>query len=393
MTSVQIGLEACLAAPPEILRGKRLGLLMNQASIDCCFRYAHHLFAECFPGRLKAIFSPQHGLWGEQQDNMIESAHRTERRLGVPIYSLYSETRRPTPEMLEGLDCLVVDLQDVGTRVYTFIWTVSYCLESCAAAGVPVVVLDRPNPLGGELVEGPRLDPAFASFVGRAAIPMRHALTMAEMAAYLNEYFKLGAELHVVPLRGWRRAMTFSETARPWVLPSPNLPRIEGVDVYPGQVLLEGTNLSEGRGTTVPFEVCGAPYVDPERLIDALNSFDLPGLSLRPIRFEPTFQKWKGQSCGGIWLHVTDRRAFRPYRTTVAILGSVRRLWPDEFAWRSPPYEYETEKPPIDILAGGVALREAVDAALIKTNADLPELTEADQDAWWAEVAPYLLYR
>ncbi|MBI3463032.1 MAG: DUF1343 domain-containing protein, partial [Planctomycetes bacterium] len=334
---VQIGLETCLDAPPEILRGQRFGLLMNQASIDHRFRYAHHLLAERFPGQLKALFSPQHGLWGEQQDNMIESAHRTDQRLGVPVYSLYSKTRRPTPEMLDGLDCLVVDLQDVGTRVYTFIWTVSYCLEACAATGIPVVVLDRPNPIGGELVEGPCLDPAFASFVGRAPIPMRHALTMGEMAAYLNDHFKLGAELYVVRMNGWRRAMTFSETGLPWVLPSPNLPRIEGVDVYPGQVLLEGTNLSEGRGTTVPFEVCGAPYIDPEQLIEALGAFDLPGLSLRPIRFEPTFQKWKGQSCGGLYLHVTDRQTFRPYRATLAMLACVRRLWPNDFAWRSPP--------------------------------------------------------
>jgi uncharacterized protein YbbC (DUF1343 family) len=391
--SVQIGLEACLESPPEVLRGKRFGLLLNQASVDRQFRYAHHLLAERFPGQLTALFSPQHGLWGEQQDNMIESPHGIDRRLGIPVHSLYSEARRPTPQMLAGLDCLIVDLQDVGTRVYTFIWTVSHCLEACAERGIPVVVLDRPNPLGGELVEGPRLDPAFRSFVGRESVPMRHALTMGEMAAYLNDHLKLGAELHVVPMNGWRRPMTFPETGRGWVLPSPNLPRIEGVDVYPGQVLLEGTNVSEGRGTTVPFEVCGAPYIDPEQLVTALVGFELPGAIFRPLRFEPTFQKWREQSCGGIFLHVTDRRTFRPFRTTLAILACVRRLWTEDFAWRAPPYEYETEKRPIDILTGGSAVREAIDAGSIDSDAELADLADVDAAAWRREVSPHLLYR
>lgn len=371
---VTVGLEACLADPPAVLRSGRFGLLANQASVDHRFRYAWDLLAERFPGRLLALFSPQHGLWGEQQANMIESPHASHPRLGVPVYSLYSETRRPTPEMLDGLDCFVIDLQDVGTRVYTFLWTASYCLEACAELRIPVLVLDRPNPVGGEIVEGPLLEPEYRSFVGRACLPMRHALTMAELVRHVNDELQIGADVQVVPCEGLSRAMWFEDTGRAWVPPSPNLPRLEGVALYPGQVLLEGTNLSEGRGTTVPFEVVGAPFIDPERLALQVEALALPGLRLRPIRFAPTFDKWLGRSCGGVQLHITDRNALRAYRTTVALLLSVRRLWPDEFRWLTPPYEYETEKMPIDILSGSDQLRRTLDTAA--ETADLRELLE-----------------
>lgn len=244
---MQLGLERCLQEPHPILQGKRFGLLVNQASVDKDFRYAHELLNERFPGQIAALFGPQHGLWSEQQDNMIETGHGKDPRLGIPVYSLYAESRRPSPEMLEGLDILVVDLQDVGTRVYTYIWTLSYCLAACAQQGIPVLVLDRPNPLGGIVVEGSRLDPEYRSFVGRASIPMRHALTMGEMAVFLNNHMGLGAEVHVQEMQGWRRSMLWPETGRSWIPTSPNLPRIEGVLLYPGMVLLEGTNLSEGR--------------------------------------------------------------------------------------------------------------------------------------------------
>ncbi|MBN1444023.1 MAG: DUF1343 domain-containing protein, partial [Planctomycetes bacterium] len=256
---ILLGLERCLADPPRILRSARLGLLMNQASVDARFRWSHDLLADALPGRLAALFSPQHGLWSTEQDNMIETPHGVEPRRGLPIHSLYGETREPTAEMLDGVDCLVVDLQDVGTRVYTFIWTLSHCLEACGRRSIPVVVLDRPNPLGGRRVEGRRLDMAFASFVGRAPIPMAHGLTVGEMALYLNRRLGCGADVSVVAMEGWRREMTFAETGRAWVPPSPNLPRLEGVLLYPGMVLAEGTELSEGRGTTTPFEVIGAP--------------------------------------------------------------------------------------------------------------------------------------
>lgn len=392
MSRISFGLEACLADPPPVLRPARFGLLMNQASVGRRFRYSCDLLAEAFPGRLRAIFSPQHGLWGEQQANMVASPHGTFPALGVPVYSLYGETRKPTPEMLDGLECFVVDLQDVGCRVYTFIWTVSLCLEACAEAGVPVVILDRPNPLGGETVEGPPLEPAFASFVGRAAIPMRHGLTIGELARQVNEELNIGAELHVVPMTGWRRSMLWPETGRTWISPSPNLPRFESVLVYPGQVLLEGTSLSEGRGTTTPFEVCGAPFVDPARWLEALAGFEPPGVTFRPVRFVPTFDKWAGESCGGLILHVRDPRAFRPYRTTLALIASARRLWPGEFRWLDPPYEYETEKPPIDIISGSDRLRTAIDAGEMSSTRDLSRFLDFDEAAWRKRIRQQLIH-
>ena len=268
---VTIGLENCLDGPPDVLRGARFGLLVNQASVDFRYRYSHDLLAEAFPGQLAALFSPQHGLWSEDQDNMIETPHGRHPRLGIPAYSLYAEGRKPSAEMLEGLDCLVVDLQDVGTRVYTYIWTVSYCLEACREQGIPLVLLDRPNPLGGDRIEGPRLQTSYSSFVGRAAVPMRHGLTVGEMAGYLNRSMGIDATLEVVRMSAWQRSMTFDQIGRPWIPPSPNLPRPEGVGLYPGMVLVEGTNLSEGRGTTTPFEIVGAPFVDPHALAEALG--------------------------------------------------------------------------------------------------------------------------
>jgi uncharacterized protein YbbC (DUF1343 family) len=392
MATVTVGLENCLKSPPKVLKGTRFGLLLNQASVNDAFAYASDLLARRFPGKLAALFSPQHGPWGEQQENMIETGHGRDEGLGVPVYSLYSATRKPAPAMLRGLGCFVIDLQDVGTRVYTFAWTMMYCLEACAAARIPVVVLDRPNPLGGDAFEGPLLDPHYASFVGRAAVPMRHGLTLGELATWLNATHKIGATLEVVRMSGWRRSMRWPDTGRTWVPPSPNLPRHEGCAVYPGQVLLEGTNLSEGRGTTTPFEVFGAPFVSPAKLLAALGPFKLAGVRLRPVRFEPTFHKWHGKSCGGLYLHVTDARAFRPVRTTLAFLAAVRRLWPRDLAWRDPPYEYEKVKKPIDILFGSCTFREALERGTIKGPGDLDEVAKLDEAAWRRQVAASLLY-
>lgn len=389
-TDVAFGIdrrEAWAAA----LADARFGLLANMGSVDRALRYAWDVLAEAGSGRLTALFSPQHGLWGEQQANMFESAHGRHGRLGVPVHSLYANSRKPLPEMLDGLDTLVIDLQDVGTRVYTFVWTATYCLEACAEAGVRVLVLDRPNPIGGTIVEGPPLNAAYRSFVGLASIPMRHGLTLAELLRLINTEHGIGADLHVVPMASWWRSMLWNDLGRPWVLPSPNVPRIEGVQVYPGQVLLEGTNLSEGRGTTTPFEWCGAPFVEPEQLIDELSRHDLAGVAYRPVRFIPTFDKWKGESCGGIALHVVDAAAFRPWRTTAAILAACRKLWPNDFAWIDPPYEYETVKLPIDIIDGGSRLRETLD----RTGGDIDptSLDEWDREAWRRRVDPYLLYQ
>lgn len=389
-TPVRFGLEVVCEQPHETLvRARRFGLLSNQASVDGNFRHAADVLATRFGGKLAALFGPQHGLWSTEQDNMIETGHARHPRLSVPVHSLYSETRKPSQAMLDGLDLLVVDLQDVGTRVYTYVWTLTYCLEACAQKGIPVLVLDRPNPLGGERAEGGLLDLEFRSFVGRAAVPMRHGLTLGELARFCNDSMGLGAELHVAPLQGWRRSMLWADTGRAWVPPSPNLPRAEGALVYPGQVLLEGTNLSEGRGTTTPFEVCGAPFVDPWQLQALLSTRHLPGLALRPIHFEPTFQKWQGQPCGGLFLHVTDPQALSSYKATLALLRAVAELWPRQFAWLQPPYEYETEKMPIDILSGGTAVRAFVGGQL--PWAALDQLAAAPAD-WWQRVRRFLLY-
>ncbi|WP_164100780.1 exo-beta-N-acetylmuramidase NamZ family protein [Candidatus Laterigemmans baculatus] len=392
---ILFGLERVAQARPAVMRGARLGLLMNQASVDGHLRYACDVIDEAFPGQLRALFSPQHGLWGEQQANMIESAHMVHPRLGIPVHSLYSETRSPTAAMLEELDCLVIDLQDVGTRVYTFVWTISYCLQACAAAGIPIVLLDRPNPLGGEQIEGPMLEAGQESFVGRAPIPLRHQLTIGELTLVVNELMGIGAEVHVVPLEGWRREMQWGATERRWIWPSPNVPRPESTLVYPGTVLLEGTNLSEGRGTTLPFEVLGAPFIDPDRLAEELQQYALPGLAVLPLRFVPTFDKWAGESCGGLLLEVTDAEAFQPVLTAVAALASVRHLWPDQFRWLPPPYEYETEKPPIDIIAGTPRVREQLDAITARdplSRGQLESLLAFDRDAWRDRCRPHLLY-
>lgn len=355
-SSVVTGLEQCVANPPQALRGEKFGLLMNQASVDRSWNYAVDVLQNAFPGQLVSLFSPQHGLWGEQQANMIETQHHEQSPWGIPIHSLYSETRAPTDSMLEHIKLLVIDLQDVGTRVYTYAWTVVKCLQACARNQVRVVILDRPNPLGGKVVEGPHLDPGFFSFVGMLSIPMRHAMTLGQLAKLAQSELCIDVDLQVVDVIGCPPEVLFNETGLPWAMPSPNLPRWQSTLLYPGMVLLEGTNLSEGRGTTVPFEVLGAPFIDPIRLTREVGRKH-PGVCVRPIRFRPTFDKWSGQSCGGVALQVVNPREVRSYQLVVDTLSAVHRLWPDDFEWLPPPYEYETEKMPIDILSGNAELR------------------------------------
>ncbi len=341
----------------DALHGARVGIVCNPASVDGDLGHVVDRVAGAGNVTLAAIFGPQHGFRADVQDNMIETPHARDARRHVPVYSLYSETREPTAAMLDGLDTLVIDLQDVGTRVYTFIYTMANCLRAAARHGVRAVVCDRPNPIGGEAVEGPVLDEACASFVGQFQIPLRHGMTIGELARLFNDHFAIGASLQVIPMDGWRRSMYHDATGLPWVLPSPNLPTLDSAIVYPGMVLLEGTNLSEGRGTTRPFEIFGAPWLDPDALAGELNGAGLPGVCFRPVLFEPTFQKHERRACGGCQLHVTDRAAFRPVETAVAVVAAVRRADPARFAWREPPYEYEPVKIPIDILYGSDRLR------------------------------------
>jgi uncharacterized protein YbbC (DUF1343 family) len=360
-------------APPRVLTGldslfgdagllsslenKTLGLLSNQASVNRRLNSAASLFSADRGLDLRALFGPQHGARGEKQDNMVESDDYIDTRCGLTVHSLYGAQRKPTPEMLAGLDVLVVDLQDVGTRVYTFQSTLALAMQACREVGVRVVVLDRPNPVGGEVVEGPQLDPEYASFVGLYPVPLRHGLTIGELARLYNDHFGIGCALDVIAAEGWRREMLFPDTGLPWVMPSPNMPGWDTALVYPGMVLLEGTTLSEGRGTTRPFHLAGAPLVDPLKLAGKLEGEGLEGVIFRPASFEPTFQKWAGEMCGGVELHVTDPRSFRPVASAVALLAAIRDQRADRLGWREPPYEYETEEMPIDILYGSPELR------------------------------------
>jgi len=344
------------------LDGQRVALVCNPASVDGRLRHAADRIAAHAGARLTALFGPQHGFRSDLQENMIESAHAHDEGRRVPVYSLYSETREPTAAMLRDVDVLVIDLQDVGTRIYTYIYTMANCLIAARRHGVRVIVCDRPNPIGGAAVEGPMLVEGFESFVGMYPIPMRHGMTIGELARLFNEAFAIGADVEVVEMAGWRRDMYFDETSVPWVLTSPNIPTLDTCIVYPGTVLFEGTNISEGRGTTRPFELTGAPWISAERFADAMNRLDLPGAFFRPAVFEPTFHKHAKASCGGCQIHVLDRAAFRPVETGVALLAAYRASDPARFAWRDPPYEYEAEKPPIDILAGSAETREQIEA-------------------------------
>jgi uncharacterized protein YbbC (DUF1343 family) len=339
---------------------------------------------------LAAIFGPQHGFRSDVQDNMIETAHARDARRRVPVFSLYSETREPTPDMLRDVDVLVVDLQDVGTRVYTYIYTMANCMRAAARHGVRVVVCDRPNPVGGADVEGPRLDPRWSSFVGQFPIPLRHGMTIGELARLFNDEFGLGCALDVVPMEGWRRELYHDATGLPWVLPSPNLPTLDSAVVYPGAVLFEGTMLSEGRGTTRPFELVGAPWIDGERLAGDMNARGLPGVHFRAAFFEPTFQKHAKQMCGGCQIHVLDRRTFRPVRTAAELIDGFRRQRPQSFAWRAPPYEYEHEKQPIDILWGSPGLRETIERG--GDMAAFAASWRGDEEAFVQLREKYLLY-
>ncbi len=358
---VNSGLDRLAAAGFSGMGGRRVGLLVHPASVNQRLRHALTLMQEAGTVNLQALFGPQHGFLGQTQDNMIEWEGFTDPGSGLVVHSLYGEHRKPTAEMLAPLDVLVIDLQDVGARYYTFIWTMLLCLEACAEMGKQVIVLDRPNPLGGRITEGNVLDPEYRSFVGLAPIPMRHGMTIGELARFFVHWLGLDLDLEVVWMEGWGRDMDFAATGLPWVMPSPNMPTLDTARVYPGGCLLEGTNLSEGRGTTRPFEIFGAPQVDPEVLAGALTDWNLPGCRFRPLYFEPTFHKYAGEVCGGVQVHVTDAEIFESVTTYSAAISAIRNLWPEPFAWKKPPYEYESEKLPIDILTGGTTWRTAVE--------------------------------
>jgi len=390
MAAVLSGLDVLVSRLPSLLRGRSVGLLCHQASVTRRLTHAAEAIRSMRGVRLRRLFAPEHGLTGAAQDHARIGAER-DPRTGLPVLSLYGRRLEPEPQALDGLDTLVVDLQDVGARYYTFVWTMALAMRSATRAGLPVVVLDRPNPLGGERLEGNMPDPRFASFVGLYPLPTRHGMTIGELAGYLNDTHGLGCDLTVVPMLGWRRAMLWEAAELPFVAPSPNMPTVDTARVYPGGCLIEGTNLSEGRGTTRPFEWVGAPFLDGPRLARALERRGLPGVRFRGIGFEPAFHKWKGRRCGGVQVHVTDANRFKPVATYLALLAEARKQAPRHFKWRKPPYEFERRKLPIDLLGGGPSMRQAVErgAPLRRLEAswrrDLARFARARR--------PFLLYR
>lgn len=390
MARVLTGLDI-IQEDKSSLAGLRLGLLANQASLDRNLTHARDVIHRTFPGALKAVFGPQHGFCGREQDNMIETEHCLDKDLNIPIYSLYAETREPPDWMLEDIDAMVVDLQDVGTRVYTFASTLLGCMKAASRLGRKMVILDRPNPLGGEILEGNVLSWDMLSFVGPYPMPMRHGLTLAEMGLLFNGMLDLGCDLEVVAVKGWQRSMLWPDTGLRWLMPSPNMPCFETALVYPGQVIWEGTNVSEGRGTCRPFEIFGAPYMDPRALSGSLPEQALKGCILQGYEFRPTFNKWAGEVCRGFMIHVLDPAAFRPYRTALCLLKAVMGQHAGHFEFKAPPYEYEYERRPIDIILGARGIPEALCAA--ESVMEVEESWKAGLKAFSELRDAFLLYR
>ena len=398
--SVKVGLDSIAAHPSRSKSWGRCALLLNQASVDSSLQPGQLVLRKVLRRRLVHLFTPQHGLCADKQDNMIESAHGHDILSGLPFYSLYSEVREPTDDMLSDVDTVIADLQDVGTRVYTFLWTLAGIMRKCASLGRKVVILDRPNPIGGSEVEGNVLDEDSRSFVGEYRMPMRHGMTVGEAALWLNQTWNIGTDLEVVRMRGWTRSMHWNDTGRLWVMTSPNIPAADIAEVYPGMVLLEGTNLSEGRGTTLPFRTIGAPFLkDLKQWFGEVSRIcTMKGLNVRPVVFEPTFHKWAKQACRGIHIHIQEPSLVRPYQLGLGILLASMRVAPEEFRYNDPPYEYELHRPPMQLLLGSSSLparlRELATSPLKKSVLkDLEEEWRPAFREFMRQRASVLLYR
>ena len=381
---IVLGIEKLCGSDSGLVRGARVGLVCNQASVDHDLRHTADVLRSHEGVNLKALFGPQHGIRGDVQDNMVETPHTLDRETGLPVYSLYSETREPTEEMLADLDVLVCDLQDVGCRIYTFVYTIANCMRAAARLGKRVIVCDRPNPIGGVAVEGNVLESEFASFVGQFPIPTRHGMTAGELARMFNSHWGIGCDLEVVLMEGWSRELWFDETDAPWVIPSPNMPTLDSAMIFPGTVHIEGTQVSEGRGTTRPFELVGAPYIDAAEFERHLQGIGLPGVRFRASNFLPTFQKHSGKVCGGVQIHVTDRQSFKPVVTGVAIVKACFDLYGESFRWKEPPYEYVFDKNPFDVISGTDALRTAIESG---------DTIESIRDSWAEGLKEFLSLR
>jgi uncharacterized protein YbbC (DUF1343 family) len=371
---VKLGLERLLEEGHTALQGARVALICNQASVDHSYRHAADLVHEHPDIQLRALFGPQHGIRGDVQDNMIETGHSIDIKTGLPVHSLYSETREPTDDMLQDIDVLVFLMQYVCCVIYTFVYTLANCMRAARRLGKKVVVCDRPNPINGASIAGNILEPEYASFVGQFPLPTRHGMTVGELAQMFNGHFQIGCDLEVIPMHGWHRGHWHDDTDAPWVLPSPNMPTLDSATAFPGTVHFEGTQISEGRGTTRPFELIGAPYINPDAYAERLNALGLPGVFFRACVFQPTFQKHAGAGCGGVQIHVLDRNLFEPWFAGIAMTKLAHDMYPNEFRWKVPPYEYVYDKNPFDVISGTAKIREAFEKG-----------TELDAIREWAE--------
>ncbi len=375
------GLETISSHLPASLKGKKVGVLCHAPSITREFEHITDIFYRSKECRLTAIFGPQHGVHGQTQDNMIEWDSLKHPVYGIPVYSLYGEHRKPSPEMLNNVEALIIDLQDVGARLYTYVWTVKLCMEACTETGIPVWILDRPNPIGALSFDGPLLKKEFFTFVGGASIPLCHRMTMGEMALWLREKYYPKCDLNIIWMKNWKRSMMFGDTGQPWVLPSPNMPTVQSAVVYPGTVLIEALNLSEARGTTIPFELFGAPYINSDKLKKSLDGRKIAGCAFRIHDFIPTFHKFAGELCHGIQIHVTDIRSFKPVETALEIFDAIIETSAEgSLKFKEPPYEYEYNLIPFDILSGDSGMRES----LIKRTD-----TGIEKERWRGEIAEF----
>jgi uncharacterized protein YbbC (DUF1343 family) len=362
--SMKTGLDKLMENPRKYLGTGRVGIVANPTTVNKELHHAIDLLAEHPDIDLRILFGPEHGVRAAAQD-MIGVGNEKDGRTGLRVVSLYGKTfasLSPSVAEMQMLDTLIFDIQDVGSRYYTYAATMALCMQVAAPLGVKIVVLDRPNPIGASKVEGGGLTPGLENFCALYPVPQRHGMTVGELANLYNTTFQIGCELEVVRCEGWKRHQYYDEIDYPWVMPSPNMPTLDTAIVYPGMCLLEGTQLSEARGTTRPFELVGAPYVDGYALRDKLLTLGLEGIAFRPTMFEPTFHKFKEQSCGGIQLHVTDRNAFNSYKTGLAVIWATKQLWPDNYKWRDGVYEFRDDEPAIDLLTGFAKVRIAIDA-------------------------------
>lgn len=393
MKRVILGLEKLLANPAEYLCGSTLGLVVNQTSLTSNGQLSIGQFSNNKTFQLKALLAPEHGIYGVDQDMELVS-DETDPLSGLPVQSLYgsdTSSLTPSPTILNGIDNLVFDIQDVGSRYYTFIYTLANCMKTCAQSNTRMIVCDRPNPINGLAVEGNLVKKAFHSFVGQYPIPNRHGMTVGELAILFNQHFGIKCDLKVIPMDGWERPMWYDETGLPWVSPSPNMPSLSTATVYPGMCLIEGTLLSEGRGTTLPFEQVGAPFINAESLAKILNKENLPGLFFRPQYFKPQFQKWSGKVCGGVQLHVTERNKIKPLATSISVLFSIKKLYPNAFSWRTEAYEFVKDRLAIDLLYGDSTLREAIESGNLSIN-NLEKTWEDDIKFFYSQREACLIY-